>query len=157
MKKVGHLLLFIFIIVFTAECKRKEGYNCVDGECKAEKKDAQYLTLEDCKSDCENKPGKVLIHVSWPYTTCWYQIEVGIGHSSDDVTNEAYIDSKEAFLGSTGTFTYNKDGLAPGTYYYKVVRWSPSNYGPCGYSAPSTKIAPFVINPGKETAIEVTY
>lgn len=54
MKKI---LMFSLILLFISGCKVQSGYSCIDGDCRADTENAQYLSLSDCKSDCGTNSG----------------------------------------------------------------------------------------------------
>jgi hypothetical protein len=128
--------------------KDTRGYNCENYTCNLVEKDAEYMTLTDCKSECADKrPGAVTITYPWtPAPATTYSVTIGVGYSSNDVAIDAYI-TKATFNISPASLQLAN--LLPATYYYKVTINSSAS------TVPVFKAGVFTITPAKTTSITV--
>jgi hypothetical protein len=136
------------------------GYNCVNGNCTYVSSNAQYKTLSECQKSCvDNRPGKVTFSASWTNYLCrqnpifyQYSVEVGIGYSSTDVSNNAFFASYEPW--NTSSLTWTRDNLSPGVYYYKAIKRS-NNCGTGTKQVVNTKSGSFTITAGQTTSVNI--
>jgi hypothetical protein len=131
------------------------GYNCVSGNCVSVSNNAQYSNLSACQTDCaNNSPGSVVITASWSLFSPWdacgvpFTVVIGLGYNSTDITNESYFASN-SFIYSPASFS--KNGLAPGTYYYKAKKTY--NINTCGCCGGESGPPPTVTKSGAFTII----
>ena len=81
----------------------QSGYNCVSNTCSAVFENPQYLTLEDCQSDCEAPSGyDCVFEYDWQKNSCeweWFAWENGMSIGKDPETdNPLYLTrDKEQF------------------------------------------------------------
>jgi hypothetical protein len=138
------------------------GYNCVSGNCVSVSSNAQYSTLSACQNTCaNNNPGSVAITASWSVSPPWnacgvpFTVVIGLGYNSTDISNESYFASNSFY---SSPASYSKNGLAPGTYYYKAKKtYNINTCGCCaGQSGPPptvTKSGSFTITAGQTTNV----
>ena len=109
MKNTILFLCLICILATIDGCKKKDdkrGYKCENSQCKLVDEGADYLTLDECKSECaapatvskgriEFKSGFLI------YNQTNYTITVGVAKSAEDYSNNILLDEKK----DSGSFT----------------------------------------------------
>ncbi len=136
-------LLTCSLITFT-NCKKKSTQN--------------NTSTNSAAATTNTSTGKVVITASWnsTYVMCTgaYNTVIGLGYSSTDVANEAYL-AQSNYTGSSANFS--KDLLAPGVYYYRAKKTYNSTKCGTGQGIPPvvTKSGAFTITAGQTTTVSV--
>lgn len=117
-------------------------------------KDPSNTSSGNTSTPSGKKPGKVTIKATWSNPSPWnlckypYTVVIGLGYSSTDVANEAFFSQSSYFVSPAN---YTKDGLAPGTYYYRAKKTYNASSCGTGQGIPQTviKSGAFTIKEGK--------
>ena len=143
MKTISKIVLISLCMLF-GNCKKsaddKRGYKCENGQCKLVDDGADYLTLDDCKSECAvpnppTSPGTIVFETSIdvPYSSS-HSVKIRVSKSSDDLSNGFYVAEKDEgsyFAGGPTqqskvfSYSFTTPDLTPATYYYTVTGTKP--------------------------------